>query len=101
MLFWRATDVTQVIAVGGDVVQCCDVAGRAIVNGQPLREPHLFQDDHRDFVTVTVPAGELFVMGHHRSASADSWFRGTVTVGRVVGRAQLTAWPPTRIRRLH
>jgi signal peptidase I len=96
--------IKRVIAVGGDTVQCCDSRGRVTVNGHPLDEPYVYQDDHAPFGPVTVPKGRLWVMGDHRSFSYDSRGHmsdgqdGTIPVGNVVGRAFVIVWPPSRWR---
>jgi signal peptidase I len=97
--------VKRVIATGGQTVQCCDPEGRVTVDGEPLEEPYVFEDtplESRAFGPVTVPEGRLWVMGDHRSASADSkahvhdeW-SGTVAVDDVVGKAALIVWPLDR-----
>ncbi|MDX6273318.1 MAG: signal peptidase [Frankiales bacterium] len=87
----ESTFVKRVIAVGGDTIQCCDPAGRVVLNGRPLNESYLYQDDKQPFDPVDVPPGRLFVMGDHRSESADSrahqgdGFGGTVAESTVVG----------------
>jgi signal peptidase I len=86
-------------------VQCCDAEGRVTVDGEPLDEPYVFQDsplESRAFGPVTVPEGRLWVMGDHRSASADSrvhvgdQYAGTIGVDDVIGKAALIVWPLER-----
>jgi signal peptidase I len=97
--------VKRVIAVGGQTVQCCDAEGRVTVDGEPLDEPYIFEDtpiEQRAFGPVTVPEGRLWVMGDHRSASADSKahigdeYSGTVGVDDVIGKASVIVWPVSR-----
>jgi signal peptidase I len=96
--------VKRVVGVGGDRVRCCDERGRIEVNGEPLREPYLYPGDAPSTVPfdVLVPDGRLWVMGDHRSGSADSRAHlgdpggGMVPLDRVVGRAELVSWPPDR-----
>ncbi|MBW1598184.1 signal peptidase I [Streptomyces sp. JJ38] len=93
--------IKRVIAVGGDRVVCCDEDGRVTVNGTPLNEPYLHPGNRPSEIPfdVTVPEDRLFVMGDHRSNSADSRFHledpgeGTIPTDLVVGRAVVIAWP--------
>jgi signal peptidase I len=97
--------VKRVVAVEGQTVECCDAEGRVLVDGQPLDEPYIFENtpiESRGFTAVTVPEGRLWVMGDHRSASADSKqhmgdrYSGTVGVDDVIGKAALIVWPVSR-----
>jgi signal peptidase I len=101
--------VKRVIATAGQTVQCCDAEGRVMVDGKPLEEPYIYQDsplgggpNGREFGPVTVPAGRLWVMGDHRSASADSRrhvsdrYSGTIAVDDIIGKGALIVWPLDR-----
>ncbi|WP_394812975.1 signal peptidase I [Streptomyces boetiae] len=96
--------VKRVIGVGGDRVRCCDGQGRLEINGEPLDEPYLYPGDEPSEVMfdIEVPEGRLWVMGDHRSDSADSRAYlgvpggGTVPVDRVIGRVDLIGWPLSR-----
>jgi signal peptidase I len=102
--------VKRVIATGGQTVQCCDPQGRVVVDGTSLTEPYIYENtpiESRPFGPVTVPAGRLWVMGDHRSDSADSRvhvndrYHGTIAVSDVIGKAQVIVWPPSRWGVLH
>lgn len=80
----------RVIGLPGDDVACCDARGRITVDGKPLDEPYLFPGDAASEVRfkVTVPRGDLWLMGDHRRISYDSRELGPVAV-RVIGRVIL------------
>jgi signal peptidase I len=128
--------VKRVIATGGQTVQCCDDNGNVQISDsgpsgpwRSLNEPYIYQPspwtkpatpgarapgDSRSFGPVTVPAGRLWVMGDHRSDSADSRYHcgdggtgancdpqgSTVSQDDVIGKAVVIAWPPSRWRTL-
>jgi len=91
--------IKRIIAVGGDTLELRD--GSVLVNGTRIDEPYLFAvdgvpqptDPETDFVSWTIPAGQLFVMGDHRARSSDSRAFGPISVESVVGRAWLRYWP--------
>ncbi|HEX4831291.1 MAG TPA: signal peptidase I [Trebonia sp.] len=108
--------VKRVIGLPGDHVACCTAGGQLTVNGVPLSESsYLYpgdtsgSGDPRPY-NITVPPGRLFVLGDHRSDSADSRYHfettpgipgstpdGTIPENEVVGRAFVIIWPTSRI----
>jgi signal peptidase I len=97
--------VKRVVGLPGDRVVCCDAAGLLTVNGRALREPYLPAGEpaSAEPFDVVVPAGRLWVMGDHRSDSADSRAHlgdpggGTVPLDRVVGKVLVRFWPLARL----
>jgi len=99
--------VKRVVGLPGDTVACCDPRGRVTVDGQPLDEPYLYPGNPPSQITfsVTVPAGRLFVLGDHRTVSADSRRhlqdnRGTIPISSVIGQAFVVIWPVDQWRTL-
>ncbi len=99
--------VKRVIGLPGDRVKCCNALGQLSVNGVPLSEPYVYVGGGEKVASeeqfdVTVPKGNLWVMGDHRNESADSRFhldsptRGFVPMSDVVGRAVVITWPYSR-----
>jgi signal peptidase I len=104
--------IKRIIGVSGDHVVCCDAQQRLIVNGHSLDEPFIYRDADGtqdpaadEPFNITVPAGRLWVMGDHRSASGDSlehWEQSediteaTITQKSIVGRAFTIFWPVNR-----
>lgn len=94
--------IKRVIGLGGDEVEIRD-DGKVYVNDDALEEPYVFSDEPGgppqattaplDQARWTVPDGDLFLMGDHRSNSADSRTFGSVPVEQVIGRAWLRYWP--------
>jgi signal peptidase I len=106
--------IKRVIGLQGDKVACCDDRGRITVNGQGIDEsyisdgynsdlnqpPNPNQCSSRRFTEITVPAGEMFVMGDHRSVSQDARCQGPVPVKNIIGRAFVIVWPSSRFTSL-
>jgi signal peptidase I len=95
--------IKRVIGLPGDHVVCCDAKRRLTVNGVALTEPYLYPGDvpSQETFDITVPAARVWVMGDHRSDSADSrphdqgsgGAKGTVPESLIVGRAIAVVWP--------
>jgi signal peptidase I len=72
------------------------------VNGERLDEPYLdAQHDDRSFPIRSVPDGMLYVLGDNRAHSGDSRFDppegvGLVPIDKVIGKAFVIVWPPSR-----
>jgi signal peptidase I len=85
--------IKRVIALPGDQLRIDH--GRVYVNGQLLSEPYVPSrfTDERSQPEMTVPAGEYFVMGDHRSISSDSRDFGPVEGSLIYGKASFVYWP--------
>jgi signal peptidase I len=95
--------IKRVIGLPGESIEIRDHV--VYVDGGPLDEPYLTRRARLsmgDFGPVRVPAHSLFVMGDNRGNSNDSRAGlGFVPEDKVIGRAFITIWPPSRIGWLH
>ena len=85
--------IKRVIALPGDDLRIDH--GNVWVNGSELKEPYVplkFEDD-RSQAEMTVPQGDYFVMGDHRSISSDSRDFGPVARPLIYGKAAFVYWP--------
>jgi signal peptidase I len=100
--------IKRVIGLPGDHVKCCNALGQVTINGVPLDEPYInlpqgvTKSDPYTF-NVTVPKGDIWVMGDNRNESADSAYHETkhdtspfVPIKDVTGQAIVISWPFTR-----
>lgn len=96
--------VKRVVAVGGQIVSCCDARNRLQVDGRGVDEPYLYFDpafgpaQQQPFAPVRVPAGQLWVMGDSRNNSVDSRAEGNgpVPVTDVIGKVRMIVLPLSR-----
>ncbi len=94
--------IKRVIGESGDSVEIRD-DGLVYINGAAIDEPYVYSDEiggppqattapleQKDW---TIGDNEVFLMGDHRSNSADSRTFGPVEVDQIIGRAWLRYWP--------
>jgi signal peptidase I len=110
--------IKRVIGIPGDHVACCNAQGQITVNGVTLHERSYLIPGARSSegsFSIVVPPGRLWVMGDNRPESADSRLHdcaytytpakcvpydksGTIPEDKVIGRAFMIVWPPSRFR---
>ena len=96
--------VKRVIAEAGQWVDI-DEAGNVRVDGTLLEEPYLTDKAKGECdieMPYQVPEGKVFVMGDHRSVSADSRSLaiGCVSEEQIVGKLIMRVWPLQNIGKL-
>jgi signal peptidase I len=89
--------IKRVIGLPAETIELRN--GRLFVDGLRIPEPYLEGPrDTRDYGPVEVPNGAVFVLGDNRLNSNDSRFGlGFIPVDKVVGRAFVIVWPPSRV----
>jgi len=88
--------IKRVIGLPGDLVEC--KGGTVYINGQALEEPYIKVKDERPCGPYKVPTNKLFVMGDNRLNSRDSRYGlGFIPYDKVIGRAFVIIWPPSRM----
>jgi signal peptidase I len=87
--------IKRAIAKSGETVAVKN--GIVYVNEQPLMEDYIAAPPEYELIPVTVPEGQLFVMGDNRNNSNDSHIWGFLPAENVIGRAVFRFWPLERI----
>lgn len=90
--------IKRVIAVGGQTIDIRD--GLVYIDGEVLDEPYLVgvkTEVGTVIMPLTVPEGDIFVMGDNRPNSGDARYFGVLPVSTVKGRAIATYWPLDRL----
>jgi signal peptidase I len=102
----RELFVKRVLAVGGDVLECCDVQSKLLLNGVPLEEAYLAGAASEDNFQVKVPENHVWLMGDNRENSRDSRDLlgrpggGMIPTSQILGQVQWIVWPPARMQTL-
>lgn len=109
--------VKRVVATGGQTVSCQAGDPAVMVDGQPIDQSYILEPPANPvigedgsaecggnfFGPITVPEGNVFVMGDNRTNSADSRyhmgdeFQGTIPEGNIRGKVSFIILPLTRI----
>lgn len=87
----NAALIKRVVAGPGDTVEVRD--GALWRNGQPATPDWAAEPMDYSFGPVTVPAGDLLVLGDNRNASLDSHLWGPLPQANVLGTAIWRYWP--------
>ena len=93
------TFVKRIVGLPGEAVSMR--AGQVFIDGAPLAEPYL-RPAYRGEESGSwrrSPSNGYFVLGDNRTKSCDSRRWGVVPRANIIGRAELTYWPPTRFGR--
>ena len=86
--------VKRLIALPGETIKI--IAGKVYIDDQLLEEPYA-QPWAGHYGPLSVPPGNIFVLGDNRSASADSRDWGLAEIDHVIGRGIYIIWPPNRM----
>lgn len=97
--------IKRIIATEGQTIDIDFEAGEVYVDGQELDEPYILEPTYLDEGTefpLTVPEGEIFVMGDNRNGSRDSRSLtvGTVKEEYIVGRVLFRFFPFDRFGKI-
>jgi len=91
----REALIKRIVAIEGDEVEV--KRGKLYINGDVQDEPYTNEDAEYEFGPVTVPPGNVLVLGDNRNHSLDGHIWGFLPAKNVIGRAVFVYWPPWRL----
>jgi signal peptidase I len=84
--------IKRVVGLPGESIEAR--SGSVYIDGKRLTESYLVDGVTTDNLPkMTIPKGEIFVMGDNRGDSADSRVFGPIDEDSIVGRAFIRVWP--------
>jgi signal peptidase I len=88
--------IKRIVGLPGDTVEMRN--GKVFVNGTVVPEPYIHNRGAQDFPPTVVEPDRVFVMGDNRPNSQDSRSAlGQIPMEKIVGKAFVLLWPPSRI----
>lgn len=94
--------IKRVIGLPGDTVLIS--SGEVYVDGKQLQEPYIAAKTNvwdggyaKDSVSITVPPGDLWVMGDNRPRSSDSREFGPIPIDTIIGQVLYRYFPPQKM----
>jgi signal peptidase I len=88
--------IKRVVGLPGETIEVKQ--GEVFINGQAVDEPYVGQESVDDYPPTKVEEDRVFVMGDNRPNSQDSRSSlGQIPLDKVVGKAFVLLWPPSRI----
>lgn len=90
--------IKRIIGLPGEAVDVRD--GRVFIDGAPLDEPYLLGAPTGGGGPTVLGPDAYYVLGDNRGNSSDSRVHGPLPRDHIVGRAWLTYWPLSQLRRV-
>lgn len=84
--------IKRIVGLPGDTIEVKD--GELVRNGKTINEPYAKEKMESENMKMTIPEGEVFVLGDNRNNSTDSRIIGTLDYKEeVIGKAVLRVLP--------
>lgn len=90
--------IKRVIGLPGEELELKN--GHLFIDGERLFEPPGIALDGEDYGPETIEPDKVFVMGDNRAGSSDSREFGQISYDKIVGKAFVLLWPPSRLEML-